>query len=95
MINNLETLVLGENGFLVKLRCENKFDESMYSEIKTILKSLVSEWKLQDYVPKKGLLIIIELVEFLSRNSNFLNREDSIKVEDASLEIKDILNELI
>lgn len=46
------------------------------------------------FSPKKGFLTIIELVEFLARSSNFLSKEDSIKTEDASIEIKDIINEL-
>lgn len=94
MIDELYELVLGEEGFLVKLRCKNFFDEVEYSKIKQILKSLVNEWSSIDAIPKKGVLLTIELVEFLARNNSFLSKEDSIKVEDASIEIKDILNVL-
>ncbi len=94
MIDEFYDLVLGENGFLVKLRCKNYFDESDYLRIKSYLKSLVSEWKSMATIPKKAFLPIVELVEFLARNSNFLSKEDSIKAEDACIEIKDVLNEL-
>lgn len=94
MIDELYELVLGEEGFLVKLRCKNFFDEVEYSKIKQILKILVNEWISIDAIPKKGVLLTIELVEFLARNNSFLSKEDSIKVEDASIEIKDILNVL-
>lgn len=94
MIDELYDLVLGDNGFIIKLRCDNIFDENIFYKIKELLKKIISEWKSEEFVPKKGFLIIIELVEFLSRNSNFLTKEDFIKVEDASLEIKDIINDL-
>ena len=94
MVDDLYDLVLGENGFLGKLRCKNEYDEIKYSKIKQTMKNLVNQWKVMDSVPKKGFLTIIELVEFLARSSNFLSKEDSIKTEDASIEIKDIINEL-
>jgi hypothetical protein len=94
MIERLWNLVQEEDGFLVKLRCKNEFDEKMYSEIKEITEKLVEEWKKQESIPKKGFLILIELIEFLSRGSNFLSEKDAIRVEDAELEIKDIINDL-
>ena len=94
MIETLWNSVLEEDGFIVKLRNKNEFDERMYSQIKEILTKLVEEWKNKENIPKKGLLIIVELIEFLARNSSFLSKEDSLKVEDAELEIKDILNNL-
>lgn len=94
MVDNLYDLVLGKDGFLVKLRCKNEYDEIKYSKIKQTMKNLVNQWKKMDSIPKKDFLTIIEFVEFLSRNSNFLSKEDCIKIEDASIEIKDIINEL-
>ena len=40
------------------------------------------------------MLAIVELIECLVGGSRFLNEAEAIKVEDASIEIKDILNEL-
>lgn len=94
MVNDLYDMVLGDDGFLIKLRCENKFEETKYSKIKESLKDLIDQWKGMNSIPKKEFLTIIELIEFLSRNSNFLSKEDSIKTEDACIEIKDIINEL-
>lgn len=94
MIDELYELVLGEEGFLVKLRCKNVFDEKDYLKIKQLLKILINEWKSIEAIPKKGYLATIELVEYLARNNSFLSKEDSIKVEDASIEIKDIINNL-
>ena len=94
MLDKLYDLVLGEKGFLVKIRCENTFDDEIYSEIKSILRELVAEWKSLESIPKKGFLAVVELVDFLSRNSKFLSEEDSLKVEDAGIEIKDMINDL-
>ena len=94
MIDELWNLVMGEDGFIVKLRSNNEFNETMYSQIREILAKLVEEWKKSETVPKKRMLIIVELIEFLAGSSRFFSKEDSIKVEDAELEIKDILNNL-
>lgn len=43
MTEKLFQLILGEDGLIVSLRCNNKFDEEKYCEIKNILLTLVSE----------------------------------------------------
>lgn len=91
MLDELYELVLGENGFLMELRCKNKFNEQMYLNIKEKLQDLVDEWKKMDFIPKYALLIIVELIDCMSSGNKFLNKEDAIKVEDGSLEIKDIV----
>lgn len=94
MINELFELIVGEEGLIVTLRCDNKFDEAKYGEIKAKLCTLVDEWKEQNEIPKKAMLAIVELIECLARSSRFLSEADVIRVEDASIEVKDILNEL-
>lgn len=94
MIDELFELITGEQGLIVSLRCDNKFDEEKYFEIKQKLKILVFEWKKQQVIPKKAVLAIIELIECLVGGSRFWEEEEIIKVEDASIEIKEIVNEL-
>lgn len=94
MINELLELVTGEDGFVVTLRCDNKFDEMKYSEIKNMLYILVSNWKKECQIPKKAMLAIIELIECLIGGDRFLSEADSTRLEDASIEIKDLINEL-
>lgn len=94
MIDELFELIAGEDGLVITLRCENKFDEENYINIKKIISSLVSDWKHQQTIPKKAMMGIIELLECLVGSSRFLSEDEAIKVEDASIEIKDILNEL-
>lgn len=94
MIDELFELIVGEEGFVVELRCNNIFDEKKYSDIKKMLCILVSDWKKQNTISKKAMLAIVELLECLIGDSRFLNEKESIRVEDASIEIKDIINEL-
>lgn len=94
MIDELFELIVGEDGLLVTLRCDNKFDEEKYTEIKSKLRILISAWKEEDQIPKKAMLAIIELAVGLTRGSRFLNEAEDIKVEDASFEILDIIYDL-
>lgn len=94
MLEELYQLVMGEEGFIVTLRCDNLFDEAKYKDIKAMLCNLVEDWKNKEFIPKKAMLIIVELIECLVGGSRFLSKETAITVEDASIEIKDILNEL-
>lgn len=93
-INEFFELIVGEDGFISTLRCDNIFDERMYSNIKSKLSNFVLEWKKQELVPKKAMMAIVELTEYLARGSNFLSENEAIRLENASLEIKDIINEL-
>lgn len=94
MDEELFELIMGEEGFLVKLRCDNRFDEEMFAKIKYNLKKLVEVWKNSEVVSKKTMLALIEIQSFLSRNSIFVADKDAIRVEDACLELADIINEL-
>lgn len=94
MVDKLFDLIAGEDGLVITLRSENRFDESKYVDIKTIIFGLVSDWKQQQMIPKKAMMGIIELLECLVGGSRFLDGDEAIKVEDASIEIKDILNDL-
>ena len=94
MVDELFELIAGEDGFIVNLRCDNKFDEEKYIDIKNKLCVLVSAWKEEHQISKKAMLAIVELIECLVGGSRFLCEEEALRVEDASIEIKDIINEL-
>ena len=76
----------------MKICCENTFDVNLYNNIKDILNKLVKKQKIEKVVSIKELIIITELVEHLSRNSNFLSKQEQILVEDTSMNIREILN---
>lgn len=84
---------MDDNGFLVKLREENYFDIESYNRIKYLLKKLVDKYNKNKNLPKKFVLIIIELIQHLVAGNKFMDEEQQIKIEDAGLEIIDILNE--
>lgn len=94
MVDELFELIAGEDGFIVTLRCDNKFDEAKYADIKNKLCVLVSVWKEEHQISKKAMLAIVELIECLVGGSRFLSEEESLRVEDASIEVKDIINDL-
>ena len=45
MIDELFEMITGEQGLVITLRCENRFDEKKYLDIKKMICSLISDWK--------------------------------------------------
>ena len=56
-----------------------------------MLNQLIGEWRKVDTIPKKAMIAIVDLMIYLVGNNRFLSEEESLKVEDASLEIYDML----
>lgn len=79
---------------LISLREHNKLDEEIYNKIKQYLICFVEEWKKQNLISKKAFLALLDLVDQLAGGSRFLNYEEAIKVEDASIEIQGIIHGL-
>ena len=94
MVDELFELVLGEEGFDVEIRCEYSFNDAKYVRIKEILSSLITEWQQNEYIPKKALLAIVELMICLVGGNRFLSKDEALKLEDASIEIECLLNNL-
>lgn len=92
MVDELYELVLGETGFVVEVRRDYSFNDAKYIRIKEILNKLINEWKQNDYIPKKALLVIVELMICLVGGNRFLSEEEALKLEDASIEINTLLN---
>ena len=88
-------LINEENGFLVKLRCNNEFNIDDYEKIKELLKLSINKWKENGNVPIDEVVAIMSLVDQLARGSRFFDDETALKVEDACIEIEDIINNLI
>ena len=91
MVDELCELIQGENGFLVELRCHDHFNEEKYQRIVELLDKLIAEWRRVDAIPKKAMLAIIDLMNELVGGNRFLSEEESIRLEDASLEIYEML----
>lgn len=56
-----------------------------------MLNQLIGEWRKVDTIPKKAMIAIVDLMIDLVGNNRFLSEEESLKVEDASIEIYDML----
>jgi len=94
LTEKLHDLVVNEDGLLVSLRCKNYFDDKKYIEIKNILKKLVVIWKENHHLSTLGLLSVVNLIEYIAGGNRYLSDEDSIKLEDACIEIMSILGDL-
>lgn len=81
--------------FLVQLRMDNTFNTDNYAKIKSFLLDKVYEWKTTGSVPIEYVVEIVFLIDQLAGGSRFFDEETAIKVEDACLEIEDIINNLI
>lgn len=84
-------MVLGENGLLVELRCNNSFNEQIFTDIKNYLNGHLSEWKASGSIPLADATPIFNLIDELSGGSRFWSEDVKLRVEDAALEIQDIL----
>ena len=80
--------------FLLKLRCENTFDDHWYAEIYETLKTWVKDWKTQDNIPKLVFVACMYLAHDMAGGNRFLSEGDCIKVEDASIAIEELMADL-
>ena len=87
-------LVVGENGLLVELRCHNSFNEEIYTEITNYLRKHLSEWKSSGFIPIADAVSIFNLIDELSGGSRFWSEEVELRVEDAVLEIQEMISSL-
>lgn len=79
---------------IVKMRCENEFDSKCYNDIKIELQEKIIEWNRNGYVLKSDVVAISSLIEQLVGGSRFFDEDTAIKVEDASIEIMDMIKQL-
>lgn len=91
-MGNLSKQINDKNGFLVKLRNENCFDEDMYNAIKDTIISDSSIWKMTGSVPLEDVVALAYLIDQLAGESRFLDEHTADQVEDANLEILRLLD---
>lgn len=91
-MSKLSDLINAEDSFLVKLRCENIFDESKYLEIKNQIAIEIPAWKTQGFVLNCDVAALIGLIDQLAGRSRFFNEGTAIRVENACIEIEEIID---
>ncbi len=95
MLDELWNLVMSyDDGLIVQIRLQSFFDEEKFKKIVEILKRIVSKLKNTEYVPRKLLLVVTELLQHTVGGNNYMNESELIKLEDAGLEIIDIISSL-
>ena len=87
-------MILGDKGLLVELRCKNSFNEQIYAGIVNYLNENLPEWKSSGFIPVADAVAIFNLIDELSGGSRFWSEEVQLRVEDASLEVQDIISAL-
>lgn len=94
LMDDLYHLLYDDDGLLLTFRNDNRLDEEKYNKVKEIIIGFISLWKTKNVIPKKAFLMILELNDTLVGGSRFLNDEETIRVEDASIEIYSLLQDL-
>lgn len=87
-------MVVGKNGLLVELRCHNSFNEKIYMVITNYLNQRLSEWKRTGFIPVADAVAVFNLIDELSGGSQFWSEEVELRVEDAILEIQEMISSL-
>ncbi len=91
---SISDMVQGENGLLVELRCNSFFNEQLFSDIKNYFNEHIPEWQTSGFIPVEDAVAIFNLIDELSGGNRFLSEEVALRVEDASLEIQDMISML-
>ncbi|MBO5094328.1 MAG: hypothetical protein J6C33_08220 [Lachnospiraceae bacterium] len=85
-------MILGENGFLIELRCDNAFNEQTFSFITDYLRGHAAKWRANDSVPAADAAALFHLIDELSGGSRFWSEEVRLRAEDAVLELFDLID---
>lgn len=88
---NFSDMVIGENGLLVELRCHNSFNEQIYTDITNYLAGHLPKWKSAGCIPIADAVSIFHFIDQLAGGSRFWSEEVELRVEDAVLEIQEMI----
>ena len=92
--SELFELISGENGFLVALRSENRFPVELYQGIIRRIRMLAGQWRERGAVPVGDFLAICYLAAETAGGNRFLPEAEAERLEDANLELFEILDQL-
>lgn len=86
--------ISGEDGFLMRLRTENRFPEELYQPVIQRIRASVCQWQDCGTVPTGDFLAICYLAAETAGGNRFLAEEDALRLEDVGLELMEILSAL-
>jgi len=91
-MNRLSNVIFSDNSLMLKLKCDNKFDEAEYAKIKDALTESVSDWKNSGYVSVEDFVAVIDLIQQFAGGSRFWSNEVTQRVSYAEMELTDIIH---
>ena len=91
---NFSNMIVGENGLLVELRCNRSFNEQIYTDIMNYIDENLPKWKSSGFIPVADAVSIFNLIDELSGGSRFWSEELQLRVENAILELQDLISTL-
>ncbi|MEN2666672.1 hypothetical protein [Listeria aquatica] len=91
---SFSNMIVGENGLLAELRFYNTFNERTFAEIINYVGEHLTEWRSNSFIPVSDAVSIFNLINELSGGNRFWNEEVTRRVEDAVLELQEIINSL-
>ncbi len=91
-MSRLSNVIFSDNSLLLKLRCDNAFDEAEYAEIKDALTESVSEWKNSGHVAVDDFVAVMDLIQEFAGGSRFWSKEVAQRVSYAEMELTDIIH---
>jgi len=80
---------------LVELRNDCIWNENLWLKIVKEITSSIEVWNKTGNVPKTILPYFIDLAEDLAGGNRFIDYDTAIKVEDASIQLQELFNELL
>jgi len=91
---DLDILYKNVMDFILKLRCENAFDDKLYSRIYQQFEILFKQWATQDSIPKSAFISFNYLIDDLAGGNRFWPDAVCIKVEDAHIEMQELIGNI-
>lgn len=83
-LEKLETLLIGENGLLIKLRLGDGLDQDTVNDILITLSELSNEWSHLDLIPKKSIELFIDIYPTMESSLELYSSDDKIKIMDVA-----------
>ena len=91
----LQNLMLGEGGFLIKLRFGDGIELDQVEKIKELLKKLACEWRRKDYIPKKACDIFIDFYPAMEGTLTLYNDDEVNNITKIADEIMDLIRDCV
>ena len=92
-MTKLANYINDKNGFIIKLRMYDEFDENDYLNIKNTLIDIIPEWKKTGVISTDDFSAMIDLIDQLSGGCIYWSEEVSLKVQEANMELINIIHE--